>query len=347
MGTGGWSRLGFRLRCGAMPKVSALVAVHNGEAHLARALESIRGQTFRDFEIVVVDDGSTDGTAEVVGRFPEVRFYRQVNRGIGAARQRLLELAEGEWVGFCDHDDEWHPEKLARQVGAISEGVVLIHAASASRPSPRGRGVDEGSRPDVVLGKASQSDEDSPLGMEVLRSLKLPQDDMASLVTRSGWEPSPNPLPRGEGFGSLCFLLPDNLIHTSSALFRREVALGVGGFPDSSRAEDYEMWFRLAAVGEFAFVDEVLTTKHLRPGSASAPDSAWYAAERAVLSRELPAPWDGMARRKVAIAASLEGECLDREGRRSEARVRHLEGVKGNPGSLGAWGRFLRHFLGH
>ena len=110
-----------------MPKVSILVPVFNGAAHIERALASIQEQTFRDFEIIVVDDGSTDTTAEVVAAFHGVRLIRQENQGIGATRQRLLEEAAGDWCAFCDHDDHWMPSKLESQLGAADEGTVLIH----------------------------------------------------------------------------------------------------------------------------------------------------------------------------------------------------------------------------
>ncbi|MGV3615886.1 MAG: glycosyltransferase family 2 protein [Fimbriimonas sp.] len=284
-----------------MPKVSVLVPVFNGEAEIARALDAIFAQTFRDYEVLVLDDGSADRSLEVVARYPQARLIRQANRGIGASRQRLLEMAAGEWVAFCDHDDEWHPAKLAVQLAAVQASAVLVHA------------------------------------------------DFGQI-----WAPPP-------GAVALDHLLPDNRIHTSSALFRREAALAAGGFPlDSSRAEDYAAWFRLASCGEFVWVPEALTTKHVRAGSASAPTAAWYAAERSVLKGEFldvldrrfpsleskaKANFRRLALRKIAIAYSLEGECLDREGNRGDAWRCHWEGVRGNPSSPGAWGRMLRHLF--
>jgi teichuronic acid biosynthesis glycosyltransferase TuaG len=99
-----------------MPTVSVIIPAYNAEAFLARAIRSVEAQTFRDFEVVVVDDGSTDGTADVARGFSSVRYVRGAHLGEAGARNRGLEEAAGELVAFVDADDEWLPEKLARQV---------------------------------------------------------------------------------------------------------------------------------------------------------------------------------------------------------------------------------------
>jgi teichuronic acid biosynthesis glycosyltransferase TuaG len=99
-----------------MPTVSVIIPAYNAEAFLARAIRSVEAQTFRDFELLVVDDGSTDGTAEVAQGFSSVRYVRGSHGGEAPARNRGLEEATGELVAFVDADDEWLPEKLARQV---------------------------------------------------------------------------------------------------------------------------------------------------------------------------------------------------------------------------------------
>jgi len=99
-----------------MPTVSVIIPAYNAEAFLARAIRSVEAQTFRDFEIVVVDDGSTDGTAEVARSFDSMRYVRGAHLGEAGARNRGLEEAAGELVAFVDADDEWLPQKLARQV---------------------------------------------------------------------------------------------------------------------------------------------------------------------------------------------------------------------------------------
>jgi glycosyltransferase involved in cell wall biosynthesis len=97
--------------------VSCLVPVFNGERYLREALDSIRAQTYLPLELLVADDGSTDGTAAVVrGYGAPVQYLAQPNAGPAAARNLGLRAATGTFVAFLDADDLWHPEKLARQV---------------------------------------------------------------------------------------------------------------------------------------------------------------------------------------------------------------------------------------
>jgi Glycosyltransferases involved in cell wall biogenesis len=96
--------------------ISCIVPVYNGERFLAEALDSILVQSHPPFEIIVIDDGSTDGTPGVVANYGErVRYERQENAGPASARNAGLDLARGELIAFHDADDLWHPEKLARQ----------------------------------------------------------------------------------------------------------------------------------------------------------------------------------------------------------------------------------------
>jgi len=98
--------------------ISCIVPVFNGERYLAEALESILKQSYRPIEIIVVDDGSTDASAAVVGRYGgAVRYMLQPNKGPAAARNAGLSIAKGEFVAFLDQDDLWHSEKLERQIG--------------------------------------------------------------------------------------------------------------------------------------------------------------------------------------------------------------------------------------
>lgn len=99
-----------------MPRVSVLIPTWNRERYLGQAIESVLAQTYRDFEVIVVDDGSTDGTAALVRRYETVRYVYQPHSGIPAARNRALEEARGELIAWLDSDDMYEPEKLERQV---------------------------------------------------------------------------------------------------------------------------------------------------------------------------------------------------------------------------------------
>jgi glycosyltransferase involved in cell wall biosynthesis len=106
--------------------ISCVVPVFNGERYLREALESIWAQTYRPLEIIVADDGSTDGTAAVVTGFGrEVRYLFQPTAGPAATRNLGLHAAVGKFVAFLDADDLWHPEKLARQMARFQERVDL------------------------------------------------------------------------------------------------------------------------------------------------------------------------------------------------------------------------------
>jgi glycosyltransferase involved in cell wall biosynthesis len=101
--------------------VSCIVPVFNGERFLSDAVDSILAQVHRPIEIIVVDDGSTDGTPGVIAGYGDrVRGLRQANTGPAAARNAGVGSARGEFVAFLDADDRWHPEKLARQVARFA-----------------------------------------------------------------------------------------------------------------------------------------------------------------------------------------------------------------------------------
>lgn len=95
------------------PRFSVVIPVHNGQAFVVRAIESVLAQTWPAYEVIVVDDGSTDATAEVVLRFGDrVHYIRQDNAGVSAARNRGAEMATGDWLAFLDADDWYYPERL-------------------------------------------------------------------------------------------------------------------------------------------------------------------------------------------------------------------------------------------
>lgn len=106
--------------------ISVVIPVFNGEAYIGGAIQSVLDQTLAAQEILVVDDGSSDGTAGVVGRYlPHVRYYRQANRGPGAARNVGIRETAGGLIAFLDADDVWLPEKLRLQKAALDEEASL------------------------------------------------------------------------------------------------------------------------------------------------------------------------------------------------------------------------------
>ncbi len=105
-----------------MPTVSVIIPAFNALETIDESLRSLRGQSFADFETIVVDDGSTDGTADhVAAAFPEVILCRQRNGGPAAARNAGAEVATGEWLAFLDADDLWLPWRLELQLAGAAK----------------------------------------------------------------------------------------------------------------------------------------------------------------------------------------------------------------------------------
>ncbi len=118
--------------------ISVILPTYNREQYIRPAIESVLSQPYRPMEIVVVDDGSTDATPDVVGAIPvgsdaSIRYVRQANRGESTARNHGLRLAQGSVIGFIDSDDLWAPGRLPWQLECLSEptasgempGVIL------------------------------------------------------------------------------------------------------------------------------------------------------------------------------------------------------------------------------
>ena len=108
------------------PRISVLIVSHNYALFLPQCLGSVQEQTFTDYETVLLDDGSTDGTAEIAARYGRVRYIRQERRGVAAARNAAIRAARGEYLAFLDADDFWPPDRLR-----------LLYAFAASAPSPK------------------------------------------------------------------------------------------------------------------------------------------------------------------------------------------------------------------
>ena len=120
------------------PRVSVVIPVKNGERYLAEAIESIRGQALPSHEIVVVDDGSTDGTRRIVEReYPECRYHYQETAGPAAARNAGLRLSRGEMIGFLDSDDVFVPRGLAALHTRLDENEHAAIAMGLVQGDPR------------------------------------------------------------------------------------------------------------------------------------------------------------------------------------------------------------------
>ncbi|MDO4479203.1 MAG: glycosyltransferase [Lachnospiraceae bacterium] len=117
--------------------VSVIMPAYNAAGTLKSTLDSLRAQTFSDWELVLVDDGSRDGTLalakEMAEADPRIRiFENEANKGVTYTRARAADLARGEWIAILDSDDQWAPDKLEKQLKKAAEtGAELIYTGSA------------------------------------------------------------------------------------------------------------------------------------------------------------------------------------------------------------------------
>lgn len=113
-----------------MPAIAVIIPSFNRKNTIKRAIDSVLSQTLAAAEIIVVDDGSTDGTADRLRQdYPGLILLTQENKGVSAARNAGIKQASSEWIALLDSDDEWHPEKLSRQMLHLHAhpGYLLVH----------------------------------------------------------------------------------------------------------------------------------------------------------------------------------------------------------------------------
>ena len=130
-----------------MPKVSVIMPVYNRERCVSKAVESVFAQTYKDYEFIVIDDGSTDGTAALLAAHGDrLQVITQPNRGAYAARNAGLKRVRGEYVAFLDSDDAWRPGRTWRLSTATGAGSAFPQAGISGRSSATGTGLFETGR---------------------------------------------------------------------------------------------------------------------------------------------------------------------------------------------------------
>ncbi len=220
------------------PAVSVVLPVRNAAATLARALASVRSQSFADWELVAVDDGSTDATppllAAAAAQDSRIRVLTTPPAGIVAALNSGLAAARAPLVARLDADDECHPDRLARQVAFLAAhpeiGVCATRVAYGGDPVA-GRGY--------------------ALHVEWTNTLLTPAEIALNRFVES---PVAHP----------------------SVMFRRELVAAHGGYQDSGWPEDYELWLRWLEAGvRFAKLPEPLVVWHDPPGRLSRTHPAY------------------------------------------------------------------------
>lgn len=131
-----------------MPKVSVIIPTYQHAEFLADAIDSVLAQTYKDYELIIVDDGSTDGTREIAARYiNRIEYIYQDNKGLAGARNTGILAAKGQYIGFLDADDLWLPNKLEMEVQFLeahpSVGLVYSdYTYFGTVPAPRRTGFD-------------------------------------------------------------------------------------------------------------------------------------------------------------------------------------------------------------
>ena len=139
--------------------VSVVIPVFNGAAFVPTAIDHVLAQTYRPLQIVVVDDGSTDNTGQVLTRYCEqIEIVQQKNRGVGHARNTGIATSRGEYVAFLDQDDWWQPNKIAQQMACFERDPVigLVHTGVAyfdERSQEYTRPLNPLARPELLQGE--------------------------------------------------------------------------------------------------------------------------------------------------------------------------------------------------
>jgi glycosyltransferase involved in cell wall biosynthesis len=228
------------------PKVSVIVACFNGEAYIGDCVQSIASQTVRDIEIIVVDDGSSDGTLATVRKLAaadgRIKVYPTRHSGYASiARNIGLSLAIGEFVGFLDDDDLYHPTKLEKCLQlfeAFAEVQIVFHDLRYFEQEPGD----------------TQTFFENVGFLELASSCVQHAGASVFLCEREFYN-----------FASAQF----NPVHTSAVMLRRTVLSQVVPWfrEDMRLGEDMDLWYRLLKEYRAAFLDEVLSFYRQRPGS--------------------------------------------------------------------------------
>ena len=242
------SPLDVHLRQGAaLPRlVSVVIPTYNRACVVGAAIESVIAQSYGCVEVIVVDDGSTDDTKQVVACYGErVRYVHQPNAGVSAARKLGLRHARGEFVAFLDSDDRWFPWKLDAQVAILRRfgdiGMVWTDM----------RAVDDQG---AVLQETYLRTFYSAYNVVRIENECNLRGRLDAVWPGAPSEAASRPVYVGDIFSAMIL---GNLVHTSTVLLRRDRLVQVGGFDTSlaSSGEDYEYHLRTCFFGPVGFLD--------------------------------------------------------------------------------------------
>jgi glycosyltransferase involved in cell wall biosynthesis len=261
------------------PLVSVVVPAHNAGAYLGECLRSaLAQQGMFDTEVIVVDDGSTDDTAQIARSTPGVRYVYQAQRGPSAARNVGMAAACGAFIALLDADDVWPPGKLACQLP-----VLMKHPEVG-----------------MVFGDCRQFDADGPRAATLFETNRW---------GAAAWGPGcvvPDAYTR---------LLEDNFVTTGSVVIRRTVLETTGGFDEGLRlVEDLDLWLRVARHFPVAWCGDVCLLRRRHERNTSRDAEAMSLSYLEVLHKQFNAAEedDNGRRRRIRALAAAEYRHLAR-----------------------------------
>lgn len=281
-----------------MPKVDVIVPAYNNARYLAAAIESVLAQTFTDWRILLVDDGSTDNTAEVVEPYLQshgvkIRYIRQDNRGVSAARNAAIRASDSALIALLDADDVWFPQRLEESVKAMDANP----AAGLS------------------YGRITYLNADGCPGTTWGGNLKHAEGRVASAIyTRKIDLPSP------------------------TITVRRKALDQVGLFDETMRAtEDRDLWLRIALRYEVAFVPKVISYYRIWGSSASSSQDHMMSGQLRFIRKHYGAEGCGWLPRQIALAYvyNTRAYALKSKGKLGKALLNALCAVAIYPFDLG------------
>lgn len=258
-----------------LPKISVVVPCYNASQWISATLDSVLDQDWTDLEVIVVDDGSSDDSAQIVREnFPEVRLVQQDNKGVAAARNKGISLATGDWIAFVDADDIWLPNKLRMQWNSLqhSPEARMVYSAwhvwNCTDPLPDRELLDN-----LSAAKAGTNGYEGP----------------------SGWI-----YPE---------LLADCHVWTSTVLIHRSLLEQIGSFNEGLRiGEDYDLWLRASRHTPILRVPLPLALYRMHPHSITkaAPSKNYQAfvIMKALESWGMRSP-DGRTANKNEVATAI------------------------------------------
>lgn len=296
------------------PFFSIIIPNYNKAEYLKECIDSVLEQTFTSFEMIVVDDGSTDASIEILKEYqsrndPRIKIIMQPNSGLPSiARNNGIKAASAEWICFLDSDDFWYPEKLKKTHEAIlkSNGDVALLAHWEKVFNIR-----------------------EPAGISKFRNV----------TDRNQYED---------------LLMNGNYISTSTVTARKDLLVKLGGFKEVREyfiVEDYDMWLRLAALGKIIMIEEVLAGYRVFPGNISKNTLLLYQNLKAVYAKHIEGlKYSEEKKQKIknnlfSKADYYIGRTFQLEGNKKEATKYLLASIRSYPFDAKKYASLVLNFI--